>query len=197
MSKLLNHPRVLGLLTLCSLVFICFGISAWSWIRPHSTNLPKNKLSANDLKILHTFGKANSVLKIDLFLPADIPPRDTEPVEVLGYISLNNTNARSMQYHWELPEGVELIEGSLSQVFTQIQSLDPLEIRIKIKGFSKRLKKNIILSASTQIDGVEYGNSAMKSSRPEDSLEYVAPIMMASKQEERQALGKPPLKYVK
>ncbi len=81
-----------------------------------------------------------------------------------------NTN---LVYKWNLPQDVDVIEGSITErlgFFTADQSQ---EITLKVKGFSKQLKKFISFEVNGEFEQRPIQREVLISSRIEDSFEYV------------------------
>lgn len=118
-------------------------------------------------------GKSLSFINVQLEANA-IPENPNDVAEIKGYITLLKSTSNSINYQWILPEGVEIVEGDKNGQFDSVQVEQPVEVKIKVSGYSKYEKKLLTLTANTKVGDTSFSNVALISSRPEDSHEYVA-----------------------
>lgn len=118
-------------------------------------------------------GKSLSFINVQLE-PIEIPAGPNEIAEISGYITLLKSSNHTINYQWVLPEGVEIVEGSTMGQLDSVQVEQPVQVKIKISGYTKSEKKLLTLTASTMIGENSFSNVAILSSRPEDSHEYLA-----------------------
>ncbi len=121
-------------------------------------------------------GKALSPISVRLISPDDIPDNNYEEIEIRALIVKRADNLGQIRYTWHLPEGVVASE-SLDGFLPDDLKGETHELVLHVRGFSKLEKKEISLEASAQRSDMRLGNSALISSRPEDSMEFIAPIM--------------------
>ena len=90
----------------------------------------------------------------------------------------------TINYQWLLPDEVEVIKGHVMSEIQNPIANQVYEIEISVKGFNSLDRKDISLIATTiDSNGTKLGNSAVITSRPEDSMEHIAPEMMVKAQE--------------
>lgn len=85
--------------------------------------------------------------------------------------ALKNFNA-GLIYNWNLPQNVELVDGYLSGGLGDFSENQSKEYVIRIKGFSKQLKKFISFKLQGELEQRSISREILISSRIEDSLEY-------------------------
>ncbi len=173
-----------GLLTIASLFTICATLAfsaRWSLSKPSAGQ--RNLAAA--IKVDRVMGKQMAVLSIQMEPLEKVPEFDHEPVKLKGFITANATNASPIHYHWDLPAGIFIVAGDLSGTLTEMNSGDTAEVELEVTGFSREVGKHIILGAKVRIGDDELGQNAMIASRPEDSMEFVAPQMRKYAQETR------------
>lgn len=156
-------------------VFVAmFGLGYWSaesFIFSEAGGRQSPALSS----ILMNAKMGKSLSFVNVQLESDsIPENPNDYVEVSGFITLLKSSNNSIRYQWLLPEGVEIVEGEKEGQYDSVAVESPVEVKIKVKGFSKYEKKLLTLSASTQIGDTSFSSVQLISSRPEDSHEYIA-----------------------
>lgn len=93
-------------------------------------------------------------------------------------------------YNWNLPENVELVEGSLSGDLQEFAANQTKELTIKVKGYSKETKNFISFTIKGNIADKKIERDLLVSSRPEDSFEYVVQEVEKAKAEEKMTIKK-------
>lgn len=136
---------------------------------PASVELPK----LMPLKI----GKHLAVLTAEIKTPTEIPAKDDQEVQLIGYISVQQNLEGDLHYEWNLPEGVSVVEGQLSDDLHNVVAGQTVKVHLNVTGFSKESQKLITLQASALKGKLQFGNSAVISSRSEDTWESIAPQM--------------------
>lgn len=134
----------------------------------------------------HEMNKHTAPLKVEILPPERIPENETDEVQIVGRIALNQNFTGNINYLWDLPEGVQLVEGQREDALQGLQAGQIAEIKIRVTGFSKLQQRAISLSSSGPVGDQRLGNSAIVVSRPEDTLESVAPALV---EEAAQQLG--------
>lgn len=119
-------------------------------------------------------GKHLAVVQVALQAPAGIAERENETTELVGYLRLNRPISSDLHYHWDLPAGVHAVGGAVDDVISDPVVGETVEIRLTVTGFSKDDLKLITLQGSITDGETLLGNSAVLTSRPEDSFEMVA-----------------------
>lgn len=128
-------------------------------------------------------GKHLAPLRVHINLPAILPERDDEELVVTGYVNLSQEASSEIQYKWTLPEGTSIVLGQVSGELNGARPGQTIPIKISLVGFSKEQRKVLVLEAAAQVGKHSMGNSTVVSSRPEDSMEFIAIEKMKSREE--------------
>lgn len=179
-------PRSLkiGLKTILVL-FLLFTTLAFSarWNFPTPKEGRRNL--ATSLKMDRVMGKQLAVLSVQLAPLDEIPEYDDQEVKLTGYVTANATSDSAIRYHWDLPAGVSVAAGDLEGTLNGMNAGDTAEVELRVTGFSREVGKHIIFAAKVHHGNDELGHSALIASRPEDSMEYIAPQMREHAQKNR------------
>ena len=82
-----------------------------------------------------------------------------------------------LDYKWILPEGVEVVSGELDNTWPSVQGGQEIETEITLEGLSNDTNQVIVLQVISKDDThSKIGYSAVFSTRPEETLESVAPL---------------------
>jgi hypothetical protein len=127
-------------------------------------------------------GKHLAPVRVQILPPTVLPDRNDQEVEITGYVTLSQEAQGDVHYQWILPEGTSLVSGMASDSWFNVKPGQTAITKISVTGFSKEDRRVLSLEAFTQIGNNRLGNSAVVSSRPEDSMEYIAPAKMKSRQ---------------
>lgn len=76
-------------------------------------------------------------------------------------------------YSWVLPQDVEVIEGQQHDVLGNFVAGETRSYTLKVKGFSKQLKKYVSFEIQGEHDQKQIRREVLISSRIEDSMEYL------------------------
>ncbi|MFN8846974.1 MAG: hypothetical protein ACK5V3_07250 [Bdellovibrionales bacterium] len=126
---------------------------------------------------------------ITLVPVTEIPEGPDELVTIKGQLKTPFDDFDAIHYEWQLEDGVEAVKGQLKGVFENPVAGHVYEIELLIKNFDKQNKREIVLQGYVlDNQGIRLGNATNITSRPEDSLEHIAPIMMVKAQEMRKEL---------
>lgn len=156
-----------------------------------ASRLPASILSDRSSSWVPTpMGKHLALFQVEL-ASTSIPDNSSEETEIKGRILINQEMQGDLAYAWDLPDGVELIEGQLTDTLAQVRKGQIVEIRIVVTGFSKESQKLIGLQASGKKGTETLGGSALLASRPEDTWEAVAPDMKKAAEEQLGSGSKP------
>lgn len=173
-------PRKLTLIF--SSLFVLGFVSAWSvsyFLNPKSALPGKNQ----QLSFIRIEKHLTPVL-VSIQGPEVFPDNEDEPVLVRGVIRTPYPDFAQLQYQWTLPEDVDLLKGHVSGEIQNPVVNQSYEIELLVKGFNSLQRKELTLFVSTYDKaGMKIGNSSIITSRPEDSLEHLAPVVMAEAQE--------------
>ncbi|HRO66465.1 MAG TPA: hypothetical protein PL182_02755 [Pseudobdellovibrionaceae bacterium] len=129
-------------------------------------------------------GKSLSVIQVALQAPQGIPADEREDVTLVGWVRLNQELEEPLKFAWELPQDVQVVEGEISGLWERVRKGQTFEVRLTVRGFSQETLKMIALRGYLQAGPTQFGNSALLTSRPEDSYELItgeaAPAEMGS-----------------
>lgn len=137
------------------------------------------------------FGKHLAPIQVAVRAPAGIAVRDADETELVGWVRLNQPIQGQIEYSWNLPEGVQVIEGSAQSFLDEMPVGETKEVRLVVRGFSGEELRLITLQASIRAGEEIVGNSASLTSRPEDSYEMLQAAVGVQKVGGRK---EPPLK---
>lgn len=122
-----------------------------------------------------------ALISVRLEAPQEIPVDSQDSVELNGTVTLNHSGgSQDVQIDWNLPEDVRVLRGEVHFQISQMLPGKTYPVSLLVQGFNKTDKKVISVSASTFRNGLKIGNSSLVSSRPEDSMEFIAPKMSES-----------------
>lgn len=128
-------------------------------------------------------GKHLAPVRVQILAPDVLPDYDEQEVEITGYVTVNQVTPGELEYEWILPEGVELVAGIPSDVWASVRPGQTAVTKISVRGFSKEKRRTLTLESFARIGNVRVGNTAVISSRPEDSMEFIAPEKMKSRED--------------
>lgn len=123
-------------------------------------------------------------LKVEITRLESAAETDDATVEITGHLTLNQATSSQIDYTWDLPDGVSLVEGQMSDSLQGIKQGQTADLKIVVTGFTKLRQLAISLSASSLIGNQRLGNSAVLVSRPEDTFEAVAPVLHQQAEEQ-------------
>lgn len=169
--------RTLMLATLGLLV----GAGGWSFIKKSKDRTPAQ--AAETKFPPHESAKLLAPLKVAIVPPKQIPEYGDTEITLTGRITLTQPVTGDVSYSWTLPEGVEAVEGEISDSFADVKVNQTVEVELIVIGFTKEKQRLIALQSSVEVGGLEMGGSAVISSRPEDTWESVAPQMQKAAEE--------------
>lgn len=179
-SKLIKRIAFAGVIGLASGIS---GIYIWrqstkSSVQhrgPASIGQIREKLPGRFLANAHS--KHLSVISVRLMPPEKIPVDSQDSVELFAKVILNQGPQEDLEIEWTVPEDVRVVSGDIRGQIPQAIPGHEYTVQLVVAGFNKTDQKIISLSASTERNGISLGGSSLISSRPEDSMEYLAPRM--------------------
>lgn len=172
--------------TLGCLFFVGFGSS---WLL---SKVERNEMSQNNERMMasvkqratHQLEKHLMPLVLTVQGPENYPNNPEEIVKLKATIRTPFAEFSNINYKWILPDEVDIVNG---HAVSDIQNPEPNKVytaEIAVKGFNSLERKEISIIATTvDANGTHLGNSAVITSRPEDSMEHIAPVMMVKAQE--------------
>jgi hypothetical protein len=159
--------------------------------------LTKKSDSQDSLKILASVKNQSTISMEKHLMPVtlalapttEIPDGPDELVTIKGQLKTPFDDFDAIHYEWQIEEGVEIVKGSLKGVFENPVAGHVYEIELLLKNFDKQSKREIVLQGYVlDSTGIRLGNATNITSRPEDSLEHIAPLMMVKAQEMKQEM---------
>lgn len=168
-------------------VFMLFGAG---WFTAYAIQISQTQ--KQNTRILASVKNQSTIMMEKHLMPVtisivpseEIPEGPNEIVTIKGQLKTPFDDFGAIHYEWVLAEGVELLRGQLTG---QIQ--DPVaghvyELELVLRNFDKQHRKELNLQAHVvDPDGIKLGNSSIITSRPEDAMEHLAPVMMVKAQE--------------
>lgn len=153
------------------LAFICILILTSPFALSMSRTKPKTEsLAFERISPAHR-GKISHPIAITIEEPSEIPESGNAEVTIEAKIKIRN-NSPELSYQWEVPSDVTVSKGSqIGNLSTEGKTEGFL--KLVIRGFNKESQKKIIL----KVTAGGFTTSAIVVSRPEDTLEYVAPVI--------------------
>lgn len=118
-------------------------------------------------------GKAHMLMTVSLRAMNEATG-DEEPVTLSGSIRVAQKLSQGLQFRWELPPGVQVIEGDLHGVFDQTEADGVYPVQITVRGFSREDYKLISLNGFIGEGDARMGHAAVVTSRPQDSYDMLA-----------------------
>lgn len=119
-------------------------------------------------------GKHLSVVQVSLQAPEGIADHEGQETVLVGHLRLNQPVQSDLRYRWDIPSGVTVVSGHLEDTVSDVQAGQSVEVRLSVVGFSKDDLKLVTLQGFVQDGDALLGNSAVLTSRPEDSYEMLA-----------------------
>lgn len=154
-----------------SLAFICILILTSPFALSMSRSKPKMQNSAFERISPAHRGKISHPIAIAIEEPSRIPESGDNEVTIEAKI-LIRSNSPELKYQWEIPSDVIISKGSQSGSLST-QGKEEVPLKITVRGFNKESQKSIILKVTVD----SFTGSSIVVSRPEDTLEYVAPLI--------------------
>ncbi|MBX2987920.1 MAG: hypothetical protein KF802_08480 [Bdellovibrionaceae bacterium] len=163
-------------IALCSLFGMAIGLVGTALYFSNVEDTPKSgrHLAGAGGAKPFMMGKQMTLVQVNLRAPEGIADQDTQETTLVGWIRLNQAlPGADLHFKWELPEGVQVVEGVVEDSWAGLQSGQVSETRLTVTGFSKESLKLVALHGFLKSGTSEVGNSAVITSRPEDSYEMV------------------------
>ena len=121
-------------------------------------------------------GKHLSVVQVSIQTPEGIADRDDQDTKLVGWIRLNQPVENDLKYRWELPAGVHVVSGNPEDTIASLKNGETAKIELTVTGFSKEDLDLISLHGFVESGEMRLGNSAVITSRPQDSFEMLSGI---------------------
>ncbi len=210
MSDLLNHPalkekKYLVIFLGCLNFILFFGYFAFQFAAESATSqrrlasLPSlreehlTKTSVGQPQ-LSKYSKHLSTIQIEIQPLNEIPKSDSDELELKALIRVQrDLGGQPLSYRWIPDSGVTVLSGNLEGQLLNMNPSQEHELRILVKGFSKEYSRLVRLEAFLPESEIKVGNAALVHSRPEDSYEFIAPLVHMSieesKRQQKQARG--------
>lgn len=169
------------------LLGLLFGISGAAYLKDKERASHRGPASVNGKKIPWIpapVGKHLALLKVEIATPESIPDDGDDEVILRGRILVNQDLQGDLNYTWHMPEGVQVVSGSVKDALANVKTGQIVDLSLTVKGFTKESQKLISLQASAARGELVLGGSAILASRPEDTWEAVAPDMKRDAEEQ-------------
>ena len=134
--------------------------------------------------------KAHTLINVALRSLAGMAESDGEEVTLVGTVRAAQNLERPLQFEWELPAGVEVVQGELHGTWMNVEPGLPYETQIVVRGFSREDYKLIVLHGYVGEEAERIGHSAVVTSRPQDSYDMLAKAGPTSMAQGRVLSGK-------
>lgn len=163
---------------------LCLGALGANYFAKKSSRMPASIVTTkSNLWAPAPLGKHLALFKVEI-ASSEIPDSEDDETLLTGRILVNQEFNSDLEYAWDLPEEVQVIEGNTSDTLAGLQKGQIVELKLTVTGFSKEKQKLISLQASGKKGAEILGTSAMLASRPEDTWEAVAPNMKKDAEEQ-------------
>lgn len=174
-SKLKTKLGLIAIITVASAFSLGFyGKKMYSGISSES------KIKRIPSKLPGSFEKHLSSVNSRILNLSDIPESEDDEVHLQGVLKVNSP-VSSLQVDWKLPSGVNIISGNQSEIIDSPEVNKEYYFDVVVSGFTKASSQLISFIVGTVNNGrINVVSTAVINSRPEDSLEYVAPQMMGN-----------------
>ncbi len=129
-------------------------------------------------------GKHLAPVKVEIQSLENIPTSGSEEVQLVGRLFINQEINGDLSFSWTLPEDVQVVEGQLSDSYSNVQVGQIVEVKLTVTGFNSEKQRIVSLQAWAQKGESRVGNSAIAVSRPQDTWEAVAAEMQESADEQ-------------
>lgn len=139
---------------------------------PANQTVSSYSMSSHRMAKLGLAQNANSLFDVQVItdqLAATESGISTVQVKVRAYGAIND----GLQYQWNLPSEVELIEGQYSNVLGRFNANEEKIFELKLRYFSKQLRRYISFEISGLANNLPVRKDVLISSRIEDSMEYI------------------------
>lgn len=160
---------------------LLLGITGMAVMQKTSTRTPASAYKSK--WVPQESAKHLAALKVELTSAQEIPDSGDVETTLIGKITLQQNAQSEVSYSWTLPEGVQAVDGDLSDSFPNVTAGQTIEVKLIVSGFTKEKQSLIALQSSVVAAGMQLGGSAILTSRPEDTWEAVAPQMQQAAEE--------------
>lgn len=162
-------------LTAVSVFGIILGAATMWLFQSKQEKLQRKAASVDTGKLKFLNGKNLTNIQVRLALPENLPNEDDKDVTLTALVYVSNERSETLEYEWELPNGVEVVQGHVSDSLPGIKQGQTARVDLVVRGFSSQNLKLVTFKAYYQSNEGQFGNSAILSSRPQDSFEFIAP----------------------
>ncbi len=161
------------------------GYTSVKWLTPE----PKNRSIAS-YPISKLGKEQNARFLFDVKLNTDglaLTEDGTSTIKV-SIEALKNFDS-GLVYSWNLPQDIEVLEGTLTENLGAFTAGQSKEFTLKVRQFSKQLKKFISFEIKGDYEQRPINREILISSRVEDSFEYVIQQNEKKRKVQAQKLG--------
>lgn len=155
------------------------SMQAYNKLANNSDKKKRHLASEKKVNLPIEMGKHLAVVNVQI-QSDDVPNSENDELTLTGLITLNQPIDSDLYFKWALPEDVTVIAGQQEDSFANVKNGQTVKTKITLTGFSKESLKLVSLHGFVQKGDQQFGNTAIVTSRPEDSMEYIAPDMAQS-----------------
>lgn len=172
-------PRKLIAFTSLLLLFGCGWFVASAIEKNTSTSYHSRSLASIKNQSTIMMEKHLMPVTVSIVAQSEIPEGPDELITVKGQIKTPFDDFSSIHYQWNLVDDVEIVKGLMKSEILNPVAGHVYEVELVLKNFDKQHRRELNLQAYVMdSEGVKLGNSTIITSRPEDSMEHLAPMMM-------------------
>ncbi len=122
--------------------------------------------------------KMHSLVQVRINDQIEIPDSGDQEVLLEAWVKANgDLKGAPVKFEWQLDPGIHVIEGELTGEISELRDGEYKYFPLRVYGFSKEAQRLAIIKASIDFEGDRLGQSNQYNSRPEDSFEYIAPVL--------------------
>lgn len=168
MSRQLMSVKKYLLLCLPAMALGAFGM--WVFQEPRSDSGSISMAS----RAPQFAGKPHAAFYVSLHAPNGIAISPDDEVLLTGAIRPAQDFEGPIRFHWELPQGTHIVQGQASGEWIERNEHGVYEVSLVLKGFSQEEFKLVALHGFVDDVSGRLGNSAVITSRPDDSYDMLA-----------------------
>jgi hypothetical protein len=115
------------------------------------------------------FSKVGKPFNVDVFSAEDLSSDSSEPIKLIAKIQvLQVVDGLPLQVQWQLPDGINIMQGSPSQIKYDPKFGETLEFELLVSGLSTEVAQQIVVSAFYQQGEAPFGASAVFATQPHE-----------------------------
>ncbi len=161
-----RHRRIKAVSAACVVLLSAAGLAAYRY----SAN--QKAIRESNRELIHK-SLPYAVMKRSMFVGTKIEvlERDESSVRLKGTITAYKTYTESIDFQWQIPEGVNVVSGAIAGSVAGLGYLKTYEVEITIDHLSEEENQNIGLISSLDYQGSKVGSRATFNTHPENTEE--------------------------